>query len=40
MKMAIGLGGRYKMSKEHKKNYLEGLRCGEYDQKKMWRVYE
>ena len=22
----------YKMSKEHKKNYLEGLRSGEYDQ--------
>ena len=23
---------QYKMSKEHKKNYLEGLRCGEYEQ--------
>ena len=23
---------QYKMSKEHKKNYLLGLRCGEYDQ--------
>ena len=23
---------QYKMSKEHKKNYLKGLRCGEYDQ--------
>ena len=23
---------KYKMSKEHKKNYLFGLRCGEYDQ--------
>ena len=23
---------QYKMSKEHKKNYLEGLRCEEYDQ--------
>ena len=23
---------QYKMSKEHKKNYLLGLRCGEYEQ--------